>query len=312
MNFQEIILTLERYWAEQGCIIAQPYDVEKGAGTFNPATTLRCLGPEPWRVAYVEPSRRPTDSRYGDNPIRFYLHHQYQVIVKPVPDDPQGIYLESLRRLGIDLRLHDVRFVEDDWESPTLGASGLGWQVWLDGIEITQFTYFQQMASIELDPPSLELTYGLERIAVFIQKKDNAFDLQWVDGFTYGDVRHQDEVQFSRYCLDEADVQLHLRLFDLYEAECLRLVDKALPLPAYDYVLKCSHTFNILDSRGAIGVAQRTAYIARVRKLARAVGEAYLASRKTLGWPLLRNAAAAGAATDKAPSAQSTNPSESQ
>jgi len=295
LSFQQIILTLERYWSDKGCIIAQPYDVEKGAGTFNPATTLRCLGPEPWHVGYVEPSRRPSDSRYGNNPIRFYLHYQYQVILKPVPDDPQGVYLESLRRLGVDLRMHDVRFVEDDWESPTLGAAGLGWQVWLDGIEITQFTYFQQMASIELDPPCLELTYGLERIAVFIQKKDNAFDLEWVDGYSYGDVRHEDEVQFSRYCLDEADVDLHLKLFDLYETECARLVKKKLPLPAYDYVLKCSHTFNILDARGAIGVGQRTAYIGRVRKLARAVGEAYLANREALGWPLLREGKASTA-----------------
>jgi len=296
LTFQDIILTLERYWADRGCIIAQPYDVEKGAGTFNPATTLRSLGPEPWRVAYVEPSRRPKDSRYGDNPIRFAVHYQYQVLLKPVPDDPQGIYLESLRHLGIDLAKHDARFVEDDWESPTLGASGLGWQVWLDGIEITQFTYFQQMASIELDPPSLELTYGLERIAVFIQKRDSAFDLQWVHGYTYGDIRHEDEVQVSRYCLDAADVGLHFKLFDLYEAECLRLVQLKLPLPAYDYVLKCSHAFNILDARGAIGVAQRTAYIGRVRRLARAVGEAYLANREALGWPLLGERAPSPAA----------------
>ncbi|MBM4044248.1 MAG: glycine--tRNA ligase subunit alpha [Planctomycetes bacterium] len=288
MNFQEIILRLQDYWAKQGCVMAQPYDVEKGAGTFNPATTLRALGPEPWKVAYVEPSRRPTDGRYGENPFRLAQHFQFQVIIKPCPDDSQGIYLDSLRALNIDLVAHDVRFVEDDWESPTLGATGLGWQVWLDGLEITQFTYFQKMGGVELDPVCLELTYGLERIAMFIQKKPSIYDLEWVDGITYGQIRHPDEVQFSRYNFDVADVLMHLQLFEMYEKECRRLLQANLVLPAYDYVLKCSHTFNVLDARGAIGVTQRTAYIARVRGLARGCAEAYLKHREELGWPLLK------------------------
>jgi glycyl-tRNA synthetase alpha chain len=288
MNFQQIILKLQEYWAEYGCVIAQPYDVEKGAGTFNPATTLRSLGPEPWKVAYVEPSRRPTDGRYGENPFRLAQHTQFQVIVKPCPPDCQGVYLDSLRALNIDLVAHDVRFVEDDWESPTLGATGLGWQVWIDGLEITQFTYFQKMGGIELDPVCLELTYGLERIAMFIQKKSSIYDLEWADGLTYGDIRHQDEVQFSRYNFDAADVPMHFQLFDMYEKECRRLLEADLVLPAYDYVLKCSHTFNVLDARGAIGVTQRTAYIARVRGLARKCAEGYLNQRERLGWPLIK------------------------
>jgi len=276
LSFQEIILQLLKYWADYGCVVVQPYDIEVGAGTFNPATFLRCLGRKPWKTVYVEPSRRPTDGRYGENPNRLQHYYQLQVILKPAPDDSQEIYLESLRQLGIDLRLHDVRFVEDDWESPTLGATGLGWEVWLDGMEVTQFTYFQQVGGIELDPISVELTYGLERIAMFIQKKDNVFDLEWVDGVKYGDIHHETEVQFSRYNFDEADIEMLFHLFDMYEKECSRLLEKELILPAYDYVLKCSHTFNLLDARGAIGVAQRAQYIGRVRRLARACAEGYL------------------------------------
>jgi glycyl-tRNA synthetase alpha chain len=262
--------------------------VEVGAGTFNPATFLRCLGPEPWKAAYVEPSRRPTDGRYGDNPNRLQHYYQYQVVVKPAPENSQQIYLDSLKYLGIDLVGHDVRFIEDDWESPTLGATGLGWEVWLDGMEVTQYTYFQQAASIELDPITLELTYGLERVAMFIQGKDNAFELQWTDDITYGDMHHEDEVQFSRYNFDVSDKEMLLRLFDMYEGECRRLLKENLVLPAYDYVLKCSHTFNLLDARGAIGVAQRTTYITRVRNLARATAKAYLKQREGMNFPLLR------------------------
>jgi len=286
MTFQEMIFKLEHYWAERGCVIMQPYDIETGAGTFNPATTLKALGPEPWRAAYVEPSRRPTDGRYGDNPNRLQHYYQYQVILKPAPDDSQQVYLDSLAALGIDLVQHDVRFVEDDWESPTLGAAGLGWEVWLDGMEVTQFTYFQMVGSLEVDPICVELTYGLERLAMFIQKKDNIFDLQWTQGVTYGDVHHEDEVQFSTYNFEQADVAMHFDLFDKYEAECKRLVKVGLVLPAYDYVLKASHTFNMLDARGAIGVTQRTAYIGRVRTLARLCCEGYLKLREEMGFPL--------------------------
>jgi glycyl-tRNA synthetase alpha chain len=288
MTFQEIILKLQGYWAAYGCVILQPYDIETGAGTNNPATFLRALGPEPWKAAYVEPSRRPTDGRYGDNPNRLQHYYQYQVLIKPAPDDAQEIYLESLRRLGVELVEHDVRFVEDDWESPTLGATGLGWEVWLDGMEITQFTYFQQVGSLALNPISLELTYGLERIAMFIQKKDNLFDLEWTDRLTYGDVHHEDEVQFSKYNFELSDTSMHSRLFDMYEREAERLLDEELVLPAYDYVLKCSHTFNMLDARGAIGVAQRTKYIGRVRKLARRTAELYVKDREQQGFPLLK------------------------
>jgi len=289
VNFQEMILKLDRYWSDYGCVLWQPYDVEVGAGTFNPATFLRALGPEPWKAAYVEPSRRPTDGRYGDNPNRFQEFWQYQVVIKPAPANTQEIYLDSLKSLGIDLVGHDVRFVEDDWESPTLGATGLGWEVWLDGMEITQYTYFQQAGSIELDPITVELTYGLERIAMFLQKVDNAFELLWNDEVTYGELRHEDEVQFSRYNFDASDPEMLLKLFDMYETECRRLLKAALVLPAYDYVLKCSHTFNLLDARGAIGVAQRTTYITRVRSLARAVAKTYLKQREAMGYPFLRS-----------------------
>ena len=289
MTFQQMIFKLQQYWAERGCVIMQPYDIEKGAGTFNPATTLKALGPEPWRTAYVEPSRRPTDGRYGDNPNRLQHYYQFQVILKPAPDNSQQIYLDSLSALGIDLVEHDVRFVEDDWESPTLGAAGLGWEVWLDGMEVTQFTYFQMVGSIEVDPICVELTYGIERLAMFIQKKNSIFDLDWADGVTYGDLHHEDEVQFSKYNFEQADVPMHFDLFDKYEAECKRLVKADLPLPAYDYVLKASHAFNMLDARGAIGVTQRTAYIGRVRTLARLCCKAYLKLREEMGFPLLKD-----------------------
>ena len=293
MNFQELIIQLQDYWNNAGCVMSRPYDVETGAGTFNPATFLRSLGPEPWRVAYLEPSRRPADGRYGENPNRLRQHYQYQVILKPPPDNPQDIYLNSLQSLGIDLVEHDVRFVEDDWESPTLGATGLGWEVWLDGMEITQFTYFQRVGSIDLDPICVELTYGLERISMFVQKKESVFELEWTDGVTYGEVHHEDEAQFSRYNFEVADVGTQLELFNMYERECQKCLENELVLPAYDYVLKCSHTFNLLEARGAISVAERTGYITRVRNLARAVAEGYIQRREEMGFPLLQSKATA-------------------
>lgn len=276
MNFQEVILTLQNYWADYGCVITQPYDVEKGAGTFNPATFLRSLGPDSWKAAYVEPSRRPTDGRYGENPNRLQHYYQFQVILKPSPKDVQDIYLESLSKLGIDLAKHDVRFVEDDWESPTLGAWGLGWEVWLDGMEVTQFTYFQQVGGFDLKPISVELTYGLERLAMYIQGVSNVFELEWALGVKYGDVHHQSEVEWSTYNFEEADVELLYELFEKYEKESKRILDRKLVLPAYDYVLKCSHVFNLLDARGAISVTERTHFIARVRNLARECAKLYL------------------------------------
>jgi glycyl-tRNA synthetase alpha chain len=287
ITFQKLIQTLENFWARHGCILQQPYDIEVGAGTFHPDTLLRVLGPEPWQVAYVEPSRRPTDGRYGENPNRLQHYYQYQVILKPSPLKVQDMYLKSLKALGLDPLAHDIRFVEDDWESPTLGASGLGWEVWLDGMEITQFTYFQQAASIELDPISVEITYGLERIAMYLQTVDNVFNLKWNDAISYGALCHQAEVEHSTYNFEHADVQMLLALFDMYEAESRRIAARSLVLPAYEYCLKCSHTFNLLDARGAISVTERTGYIARVRNLARACGEAYLEQREAMGFPLL-------------------------
>jgi glycyl-tRNA synthetase alpha chain len=263
--------------------------MEVGAGTFHPATLLRALGPEPWNVAYVQPSRRPTDGRYGDNPNRLQHYYQYQVILKPSPFDVQDQYLQSMKVLGIDPLEHDIRFVEDDWESPTLGASGLGWEVWLDGMEITQFTYFQLAGSVELAPISVELTYGLERIAMYLQGIDNVYDLAWNEGIKYGDVHHQQEVEQSTYNFEKADVDMLLDLFNKYEAEAMRLIMDSLVLPTYEYCLKCSHTFNLLDARGAISVTERTGYIARIRNLARACAEAYLNQREAMGYPLLKN-----------------------
>ena len=288
MKFQEVILALQEFWSGQGCILAQPYDVEKGAGTMSPWTFLRVLGPEPWNVAYVEPSRRPADGRYGDNPNRLYQHHQFQVIMKPSPDNIQELYLESLARLGIRAEEHDIRFVEDNWESPTLGAWGLGWEVWLDGMEITQFTYFQQVGSHDVKPVSVEITYGLERLAMYIQGVENAYDIAWTDDVTYGDVFHQNEFEQSTYAFDLSDEALLFDLFDKYEAEAVRVIGAGHVHPAHDYVLKCSHTFNLLDARGAISVSQRTAFIGRVRKLARLCAEAYLAQREALGYPMLK------------------------
>ncbi|MFQ5465847.1 MAG: glycine--tRNA ligase subunit alpha [Thermodesulfobacteriota bacterium] len=291
MYFQDVILTLQKFWAERGCVIQQPYDMEKGAGTFHPATFLRVLGPEPWKVAYVEPSRRPTDGRYGENPNRLQHYYQFQVILKPSPDDIQDLYLESLRGLGIDPLAHDIRFVEDDWESPTLGAWGLGWEVWLDGMEITQFTYFQQAGGVDLRPVSGELTYGLERITMYLQGVDNVFDIKWTKSVTYGDVHHRGEIEYSRYNFEEADTSMLFTLFDMYEAESKRLLEKGLVLPAYDFCLKCSHAFNLLDARGAISVAERTRFIGRVRALARASAEGYLKTRRDLNFPLLKEPA---------------------
>lgn len=288
MNLQQMLMKLETYWAEQGCIVYQPYDTQVGAGTMSPATFLRALGPEPWNVAYVQPCRRPTDGRYGENPNRVQHYYQYQVVLKPSPDDVQELYLGSLEALGIDLAKHDVRFVEDDWESPTLGAWGLGWEVWLDGMEITQFTYFQQVGGIDVKPVSAEITYGVERLATFIQKVDSIFDLQWVDDYTYGDVFHQNEVEYSKYNFEESNADSLFRLFDMYEAEAKRLIEKGLVLPGYDYVLQCSHAFNLLDARGAIGVSERTRFIGRVRHLARIAAKNYLEERERLGFPMLK------------------------
>lgn len=289
LSFQDLILTLQNFWASKNCIIMQPYDTEKGAGTFHPATFLRSLGPEPWNTAYVEPCRRPTDGRYGENPNRLQHYYQFQVLMKPSPLEVQAMYLESLEAIGVDTKLHDIRFVEDNWESPTVGAWGLGWEVWLDGMEITQFTYFQAVGGVELSPISVELTYGLERIAMYLQDVDSVYDLEWVKGVTYGQVKHQDEVEFSRFNFEEADVDFHLELFTKYEEECLRLLELELVLPAYDHCMKCSHTFNMLDARGAISVTERQKYIFRVRTLAKGVAEAYVAQREALGHPMLNS-----------------------
>ena len=287
MTLQDLILTLHRYWTDQGCVIHQPYDVEMGAGTFHPATFLRALGPEPWRAAYAQPCRRPTDGRYGENPNRLQHYYQYQVVMKPSPDDIQSLYLQSLTRLGIDPSQHDIRFVQDDWESPTLGAWGLGWEVRLDGMEITQFTYFQEVGGIELNPITAELTYGTERIAMYLQQVDSVFDLAWSETVTYGDIHKATEIQFSRYNFEAADVPMLSRTFEAFEAEAKQLLSQGLTLPAYDYCIKTSHVFNLLDARGAISVAERTGYIARVRGLARQCAEAYVNERSSLGHPLL-------------------------
>jgi len=288
MNFQDVILNLQNFWSEYGCLIQQPYDIEVGAGTFNPATFLRVIGPEPWKAAYVEPSRRPTDGRYGENPNRLQHYYQFQVILKPAPKDVQTIYLNSLKGLGIDAKKHDIRFVEDDWESPTLGAWGLGWEVWLNGMEITQFTYFQQVGGIDLDPISVEITYGLERISMYLQEKESVFDLKWNAELTYGQVHHQGEVEHSKYNFDFSNAGMLLDFFDACEQECLQLCEKGLPWPAYDYCLKCSHLFNLLEARGAISITERTGYIARVRNLASRVAELYAKQREEMGYPLMK------------------------
>lgn len=290
MNFQNVILTLQNFWASRGCAIQQPMDVECGAGTFNPATFLRVIGPEPWKAAYVEPSRRPTDGRYGENPNRLQHYFQFQVILKPSPDDVQALYLDSLRALGIDPAEHDIRFVEDDWESPTLGAWGLGWEVWLNGMEVTQFTYFQQVGGVDLWPTSVEITYGLERLCMYLQEKESVYDLQWSDSVTYGDIYHRNEVEMSCYNFEKSDASMLFNFFSSYEAECKRLCEEKLLLPAYDYCLKCSHSFNLLDARGAISITERTKYIGRVRALAVAVAHLYADQRKEMGYPMLKGA----------------------
>ena len=293
LNFQDFISTLQAYWAEQGCVIVQPLDNEVGAGTFHPATFLRAIGPEPWAAAYVQPSRRPTDGRYGENPNRLQHYYQYQVVIKPSPADIQALYLGSLERVGIDPAVHDIRFVEDNWESPTLGAWGLGWEVWLNGMEVSQFTYFQQAGGIECKPVTGEITYGLERLAMYLQGVDSVYDLVWSDTgsrkVTYGDVFHQNEVEMSQFNFEHADVASLLDWFGVCEAQCQKLVDLKLPLPAYEYTLKASHTFNLLDARKAISVTERQRYILRVRTLARAVAKAYLESRVALGFPGLEH-----------------------
>lgn len=286
--FQELILNLSKYWSDYGCIIQQPYDIEKGASTMNPATFLRALGPEPFNTAMVEPCRRPTDARYGENPNRLGHYFQYQVILKPSPDDAQGIYLKSLEAMGIDLSKHDVRFVEDNWESPTLGAAGVGWEVWLDGMEITQFTYFQQVGGLEVKPVALEITYGLERIAMYLQNVDSVFDVMWNKNLKYGDIYLQNEIEQSKYNFEYSNPERLFALFDLAEAECYSCLDAKIVLPAYDWVLKCSHTFNLLDARGVISKDERINYINRVRKMAAAVAKLYVEQREALGYPLLK------------------------
>ena len=288
MKYQELILALQKFWTDKGCVLGEPYDIEKGAGTMNPLTFLKVLGPEPWNVVYIEPSRRPADGRYGDNPNRLYQHHQIQMIMKPSPDNIQELYLDSLAAIGIEKEKHDIRFVEDNWESPTLGAWGLGWEVWLDGMEITQFTYFQQVGSQDIKPTAVEITYGLERLAMYIQGVENVFDVEWANGVTYGDVFHQNEFEQTSYAFDLSDENLLFDLFEKYEAEAVRVIKLGYVHPAYDYVLKCSHTFNLLDARGAISVSERTAFIGRVRKLARMCAEEYLKQREKLGYPLLK------------------------
>jgi len=287
MHFQDVILTLQRFWTNQGCVLVQPFDIECGAGTFNPSTFFRVIGPEPWSVCYVEPSRRPTDGRYGENPNRLQHYYQFQVILKPSPDNVQDLYLDSLRALGVDPAAHDIRFVEDDWESPTLGAWGLGWEVWLNGMEVTQFTYFQQVGGLDLYPTSVEITYGLERISMYLQEKESVYDLKWNDRVTYGNVYHQNEVEQSKYNFELSDSAMLLDMFNKFEGECKRLCEAGLPWPAYDYCLKCSHTFNLLDARGAISITERTGYIGRVRVLASGIAALYAAQRESMGYPML-------------------------
>ncbi len=287
-TFQDIILTLQGYWAKQGCVLLQPYDMEMGAGTFHTATFLRALGPEPWKAAYVQPSRRPKDGRYGENPNRLQHYYQFQVVLKPSPDNIQELYLDSLRALGIDTQVHDIRFVEDDWESPTLGAWGLGWEVWLNGMEVTQFTYFQEVGSLSCKPVLGEITYGLERLAMYLQGVENVFDLTWTPGVSYGDVYHQNEVEQSKYNFEHSNVQWLLQQFNQHELEAKRLMEAGLALPGFEQVMKCSHTFNMLDARGAISVTERAAYIGRVRQLSRLVAQAYYDSREALGFPMLK------------------------
>lgn len=289
LTFQELVFNLSKYWSDYGCIIQQPYDIEKGASTMNPATFLRSLGPEPWNTAMIEPCRRPTDSRYGENPNRLGHYYQYQVILKPSPEDAQEVYLKSLEAMGIDLTKHDVRFVEDNWESPTLGAAGVGWEVWLDGMEITQFTYFQQVGGVEVKPVALELTYGLERIAMYLQNVNSVYDVMWNNKLKYGEIFLQNEIEQSKYNFEYSNSDRLFKLFDIFKEEAEDCMEAKLVLPAYDYVLKCSHTFNLLDARGVIGKDERMNFINRIRKLASAVAHLYVEQREALGFPLLKN-----------------------
>lgn len=291
LSMQDIILTLQQFWAKQGCMLMQSYDTEKGAGTMSPYTFLRAIGPELWNVAYVEPSRRPADGRYGENPNRLYQHHQFQVIMKPSPDNIQELYLDSLRALGIDPLEHDIRFVEDNWENPSMGCAGVGWEVWLDGMEITQFTYFQQVGGLEVRPVAVEVTYGLERLSSYIQDVNSVFELEWADGVKYGDIFKEPEFEHSKYSFEESNQEMLFELFDTYEKEAKKQIENGLVHPAYDYILKCSHTFNLLDARGAVSVTERAGYLSRIRNMARMVARAFVAERKKLGYPLIKDEA---------------------
>ncbi|WP_010623552.1 glycine--tRNA ligase subunit alpha [Companilactobacillus versmoldensis] len=289
LNIQNMILTLQRFWGEKGCMLMQAYDTEKGAGTVSPYTFLRAIGPEPWNAAYVEPSRRPADGRYGENPNRLYQHHQFQVVMKPAPENIQEYYLDSLRALGIEPLEHDIRFVEDNWENPSMGCAGVGWEVWLDGMEVTQFTYFQQVGGLQCHPTTSEITYGVERLAEYIQDVKSVYDLEWGDGVLYGDIFKEPEYEHSTYSFDESNQDMLFDFFNKYEKEANRLMDLGLVHPAYDYILKCSHTFNLLDARGAVSVTERAAYLSRIRKMAHKVAKAFVEERKKLGFPLLAN-----------------------
>ena len=289
MTFQEMIFTLQNFWGEQGCILQQPYDIEKGAGTMNPATFLHALGPEPWSVCYVEPSRRPADGRYGDNPNRLFQHHQFQVVMKPSPENIQELYIGSLIALGIDPLEHDIRFVEDNWENPSLGCAGLGWEVWLDGMEVTQFTYFQQVGGLECHPVTSEITYGLERLASYIQEVESVYDLVWTGDVKYGDIFKQPEFEHSKYAFEESNPELLMQLFTEYEKEATILMEKGLVHPAYDCVLKCSHAFNLMDARGIISATDRAGFLGRIRKMARTIAKTFVAERESLGFPLLKD-----------------------
>ncbi|HJA90283.1 MAG TPA: glycine--tRNA ligase subunit alpha [Candidatus Jeotgalibaca merdavium] len=287
VTVQRMIQILQNYWAEQGCLLLNAYDTEKGAGTMSPYTFLRAIGPEPWNAAYVEPSRRPADGRYGDNPNRLYQHHQFQVVMKPSPDNIQELYLKSLEALGINPLEHDIRFVEDNWENPSLGCAGLGWEVWLDGMEITQFTYFQQVGGLQCSPVTSELTYGIERLASYIQDVENVYDLDWVEGVKYGEIFYQPEYEHSKYSFEESDPELLMNLFNAYAEEAMKQIDNGLIHPAYDYVLKCSHAFNLLDARGVVSATDRAGFLAKIRNMARKLAKAFVESRRNLGFPLL-------------------------
>ena len=287
LSVQDIIQILREFWSEQGCMQMNAYDNEKGAGTMSPYTFLRAIGPEPWNACYVEPSRRPADGRYGENPNRLFQHHQFQVVMKPSPSNIQELYLESLKKLGINPLEHDIRFVEDNWENPSMGCAGVGWEVWLDGMEITQFTYFQQVGGLQCDPVTSEVTYGLERLASYIQQVDNVYELEWADGVYYGDIFKEPEYEHSKYAFEESNQEMLLKLFEMYEQEAIKLIDLGLVHPAYDYVLKCSHTFNLLDARGAVSVTERAGYLHRIRNMARKIARAFVEEREKLGFPLL-------------------------